>query len=204
MTGAVTTNLVYMRQAKVVSTFANGTVVPSALVESLSKQLGISPVYKDHGYRTSSSTLLISLTLIRSVTSYSQVPRDRCLARIRLLSHRDYYHVLGLEEVQEREEGDVGYLLRLHREVLRLRLWMDGVPMLACGVVCGFFLLLGPVASSFRYTLLVFLLTFSLPSGGSSSQFRRRPRLSFSSVTSSSSNVLPFLSDVQSYIAAQP
>lgn len=50
-TAAATTNLVFTRSANVVSTFANGTTVPALLVAKLSAQLGISPVYKDQGYR---------------------------------------------------------------------------------------------------------------------------------------------------------
>ncbi|KAG8986558.1 hypothetical protein FRB94_002696 [Tulasnella sp. JGI-2019a] len=49
-TAAVTTDFVSKRSAKVTSTFANGTVVPPALVAALSAQLGISPVYKDQNY----------------------------------------------------------------------------------------------------------------------------------------------------------
>lgn len=87
-----------------VSTFANGTTVPAALVAKLSGDLGISPIYKQHGYRKSipiSAALTPELELTHGV-SCSQVPRDRPLARILLLPHLDDSYVLGLASIHER------------------------------------------------------------------------------------------------------
>ncbi|KAG8889257.1 hypothetical protein FRB98_005269 [Tulasnella sp. 332] len=81
-TAAVTTDFVAHRSAKVTSTFANGTVVPAALVASLSSKLGISPTYKSHGYLiflAAAPWIGVFFGLIATIITFSAWRRYRAL-----------------------------------------------------------------------------------------------------------------------------